>query len=144
MLLGSSHPEPVLEARAGEVPVTISRLVAGRLEWLSHRFTLVWSSSWQGSANRWISPLVGLPYDLPWIDFGKYPLAGPGASRKLPGLKAWLKNWPAAIVDDEIGQDMRAWARNREVATLLIEVDPRFGLTDTQVDELLAFARTTQ
>jgi hypothetical protein len=144
VLQGSVYDEPVFEAWAGEIPVTISTQVAERLDRLAQHFTLVWSSSWHKSANRWISPLVGLPSDLPWIDFGRYRPARPGESRKLPGLIAWLKDRPAAIVDDEIGLDMRAWAGVREAATLLVEVDPRRGLTQTQVEELLSFARGTQ
>lgn len=46
----------------------------------------------------------------------------------------------AAIVDDEMDEDLAAWARSREAPTLLVEVDPREGLLDTHVAELLAFA----
>ena len=44
-----------------------------------------------------------------------------------------------AIVDDELGEDVMAWADQRPYPTLIVKPDSRVGLTDDQVDELLRF-----
>lgn len=64
-----------------------------------------------------------LPEGLPYINFDRYPAAAPGQSRKFPGLTRWLKEQAVAIVDDEIGLDLRAWATGRRAPTLLVEID---------------------
>lgn len=63
-----------------------------------------------------------------------------GVFYKLSGLKRWLKSVPAAVVDDEIGPDMWQWAAARP-QTLMLQVDPRLGLLDEHVEQLLEFAR---
>lgn len=82
--------------------------------------------------------MVGLPVGLPYVPFTAG--ARPGISYKLSGLKRWLKSLPAAVVDDEVGPDMWAWATARP-HTLMLQVDPRYGLLDEHVDRLLEFAR---
>lgn len=140
VLMGQHQAEEVFEIRIGEIPVSISRRLPGRLLRLSAHFQVVWSTSWGRKASYQVAPAVGLPQGLPHIDFDRYPRARPGESRKMPGLRAWLKDLPVAIVDDEMGEDMRQWAAQRSSPTLLVEVDPRYGLQDSHVEELLNFA----
>ena len=83
--------------------------------------------------------MLGLPDDLPFLRFD------PGSDRdaptyKLPVVKHFVRDRPAAWVDDELGDDVIAWADHREQRTMLVSCDPRFGVTDAHVDELLAFA----
>ena len=59
---------------------------------------------------------------------------------KLPVVKRFVRDRPAAWVDDELGEDVIAWADQREQPTMLVHCDPRVGLTDEHVDDLLAFA----
>ena len=141
-IFGKSHdPQLVNETWVDEIPVTLDRGIRSRLSVLHRHFHIVWSSSWQRSASLLVGPLVGLPEGLPYINFDHYVQSKIGESRKLPALKAWLKERPVAIVDDEIGDDMRAWATERASPTLLVEIDPRYGILDGHVVELLAFAR---
>ncbi len=139
-LFGTQLDEGTLEVWAGDIPVSISRKLEGRLRVLARHFQIVWSTSWERSAGNLIAPLVGLPGDLPFIPFDLYPAPSLGESRKLPGLKGWLRDVPVAIVDDEIGRDMQRWAAARTQPTLLVEIDPRFGIQDKHVIQLVAFS----
>lgn len=139
-IFGDHHPQDVIELMAGDIPITISKTLKSHLEVLSRHFQVVWSTSWCASASRHLAPLLGLPVGLPFIPFDKYPKPKRGESRKLPALKAWLKDYPVAIVDDEIGTDLVTWAKSRSARTLLIEIDPREGLTSAHVEQLLQFA----
>lgn len=138
--MGQHQADEVFEAWVGEVPLTIDRGLPGRLQQLHPHFSIVWSTSWQRSASYQVAPLVGLPEGLPYINFDRYPAAAPGQSRKFPGLTRWLKEQAVAIVDDEIGLDLRAWATGRTAPTLLVEIDPRRGLEDGHVKRLLGFS----
>lgn len=138
VLMGNPAPHEVIEAWAGPLPVTLARALPRRLERLHARFQIVWSSSWGKRASHDIAPLVGLPRGLPYLQFGRGRRGG--HSYKLPLLSKFLGDFPAAVVDDEIGHDMREWAAARVAPTLLVEVDPRRGLVDDEVERLLRFA----
>lgn len=141
-ILGKSHdPELVSETWVDGIPVTLDRRISSRLSVLHQHFHIVWASSWQKSASLLLGPLVGLPEGLPYINFDRYAQSRLGESRKLPAFKAWLKDRPVAIVDDEIGDDMRSWAAERATPTLLVEIDPRYGILDDHVGQLVAFAK---
>lgn len=138
VLMGVHSPDEVVEAWAGPLPVTFARALPARLQRLSAHFQIVWSSSWGKRASRDIAPLVGLPQGLPYLKFSKGRRGG--HSYKLPVLQKFLGDYPAAVVDDEIGHDMKEWAAQRQAPTLLVEIDPRHGLVDEQVEQLLHFA----
>jgi len=138
-LMGSHEHLRVVEKRIDVIPVVISSDLPARLRLLTAHFRIVWASSWGKRASQKIATLVGLPRGLPFIDFEKYPNSRVGESYKLPGLRTWLKSLPAAVVDDEVGEDMRAWAAERP-DTLVVEVDPRFGLQEDHVSQLLEFS----
>lgn len=138
---GTQSKQDVYECMAGDVPVTIPRSVPGYLGQLNKEFQIVWFSSWKRSANQNISPLVGLPTNLPVIDYDRYGSPKPGQSRKFLGLLGWLKeDMSVAVVDDEIGVDMVEWSRKRARPTLLVQVDPRVGIQKHQVLDLIRFA----
>lgn len=138
-LMGDPACSEVIERSVDGIPVIFETALPARLQLLSTHFRIIWSSSWGKRASAKIAPLLGLPAGLPYIDFGKFPRARAGVSHKLPGLKGWLRNMPAAIVDDEVGEDLIAWASERP-HTLVLEIDPRFGLQDKHVNQLLEFA----
>lgn len=139
---GTQDKRDVYECMAGDVPVTIPRAVPEFLGRLNKEFQIVWFSSWKRTANQSISPLVGLPTNLPVIDYDRYGRPKPGQSRKFLGLLGWLKeDMSVAVVDDEIGVDMVEWSRERPRPTLLIQVDPRVGLQEHQVSDLIRFAK---
>lgn len=127
-LFGEHSPHEVRELWVGEVPITISRNVPQILGKLHQTFQLFWYTSWERSASYQLAPKLGLPSGLPWVSLN-LAHATPGESRKLPALKKWLRiEGPLAVVDDEIGHDMVAWADSRQHPTLLLEIDPRFGV----------------
>ncbi|MBN9420344.1 MAG: hypothetical protein J0I12_33155 [Candidatus Eremiobacteraeota bacterium] len=137
-LMGAPDADEVFEVTVDEIPLLISRRLPERLQRLSAVFQIVWASSWGRRASTQIAPLVGLPAGLPYVPFRSAGRAG--VSYKLSGLKRWLKSAPSAIVDDEVGADMWQWAEARP-HTLMLPIDPRFGLLDEHVERLLEFAR---
>lgn len=138
---GAQNSDDVYECMAGDIPVTIPRSIPEFLRQLNKHFQIVWYSSWKRSANQYISPLVGLPTNLPVIDFDRYGSQKLGGSRKFFGLLGWLKDdMIVAVVDDEIGLDMIDWSKERAAPTLLVEIDSRLGIQAHQVTELIRFA----
>ena len=73
-----------------------------------------------------LGPLLGLPDDLPFLRFDPDADRGVG-SYKLPVVKRFVRDRPGAWVDDELGEDVMAWADQREQATMLVRCDPRLG-----------------
>lgn len=143
VIFGEHEADEVMELWAGEVPSTISRDLPKRLSVLIKAFRIVWYTSWEKSASFVLASLVGLPEGPPWVPLDA-ERPNPGDSRKFPALKAWQGlGGPLAVVDDEIGYDMVDWAKRRAEPTLLLEIDPRLGLQDQHVQELLEFARET-
>lgn len=140
VLFGQHAPDEVRELWIGEIPITISRNVHQILQKLNERFQIVWYSSWEKSASYELAPKIGLPTGLPWVPLS-LARAKPGESRKFPALRKWLKaERPLAIVDDEIGNDMTDWAASRAEPTLLLEIDPRFGLRAVHLEQLVEFS----
>jgi len=138
-VLGSGSGEPTFEAVVAGYPVSIAVAAQERLSRLATVFQLVWATAWMEDAAEALGPVLGLPDDVPFLRFD------PDADRdaptyKLPVVKRFVRDRPVAWVDDELGEDVIAWADQREEPTLLVCCDPRVGLTDEDVDDLLAFA----
>ena len=68
--------------------------------------------------GRWLRELA-TRFELTWAIAGDRPLA-------------WL--------DEALAPEVREWAAERHVPTLLIDVDPAIGLTRQAVDECLGWA----
>ena len=81
------------------------------------------------------TPLLGIP-ELPVIEFQM----GEGETRKLPSVQDFVRDRPAAWVDDELYADAHKLADNRTARKLVIETRPSVGITRFDVDRLLAFA----
>lgn len=137
IVLMGKNDEDVFETVVAGVPVAIRRSLPPLLRELAQHFQILWATSWERKASEHLAPVLGLPVGLPYLRFGRHR---PGESRKLPVLRAALKQHPAALVDDEIDQDLRAWANARQAPTLLVTVDPRAGLQESHVQLLLEFA----
>lgn len=137
-LLGTGT-EPTVDLVAAGLPVTVSVNARERVSRLADVFQIVWASSWMRDGAESLAPLLGLPDDLPYIRFD--PGAdNPYGSYKLEAVNRFVRDRPAAWVDDELGEDMVAWAEHRVSPTLLVSTDPRYGLLDDDVDDLLDFA----
>jgi hypothetical protein len=113
-----------------------------RLARLHNRFAIHWFTSWGAAASWELAPLVGLPEGLPVVDLDAYTDPDLNQSRKIPALTGFARDRPLALIDDEIGADMRAWSAQRAVPTILIETHPGRGLEESQVERLLDWAAT--
>jgi hypothetical protein len=138
-LLGSGNGEDTFETTVVGYPVTIAVAAQERVSRLASVFHIVWATAWQRDGAEALGPLLGLQDDLPFLRFD------PDADRdaptyKLPVVKRFVRDRPAAWADDELGEDVIAWADQRQEATMLVHCDPRVGLTQKHVDDLLAFA----
>jgi hypothetical protein len=93
-------------------------------------FELAWATTWMHEANTMIAPRIGLPADLPVIEWPELFARDPeGLSWKTRTLLDWAAGRPFAWVDDMINDRDRAWiaARSRAPA-LLLRIAPRHGL----------------
>lgn len=147
------------EGKPGDpLKVRISPLHVEKFARLSEVFDIVWATTWLDEANRFLSPLLGLPEDLPWVPFTdeerankKQPQVGRrNGSWKTPIIARWLdehhpgRAW--AWVDDEVNQRDRAWFRDHHYALrasvphLVLRVEDHRGLRSDDFTRLLDFA----
>lgn len=140
------------------LPVRISPLHAAQFAALAEVFDIVWATTWLEEANRFLSPLLGLPDDLPLVPFTAEELANKdrpqlgrrNGSWKTPIIARWLdenhsgRAW--AWVDDEVNQRDRTWFRDHHyglrepVPHLLLRVEDHRGLRSDDFARLRAFA----
>lgn len=133
MVDGIAH---FLSASAGE-----------HLRRLADAFEPVWCTGWEEKANEYLPRALGLDGRWPYLSFER--AAGPGVSTqghwKLEAIDAHCGTRPLAWIDDAHGDACEAWAQERAASgapTLLVTTEPAVGLTDPQVAELLAWARS--
>lgn len=140
------------------LPVLISTLHAAEFARLREHFDVVWATTWLDEANRFLSPLLGLPGDLPWVPFTAEELANKNrpqlgrrnGSWKTPIIARWLdehhpgRGW--AWVDDEVNQRDRTWFRDHHYALreavphLVLRVEDHRGLRSDDFARLRDFA----
>lgn len=112
-LLGRGYGEPIFEAMIAGYPVTIAVAAQERLSRLGNAFQIIWASSWMADGAEGLGPLLGLPDDLPFLRFD--PEADRDAlSYKPPVVKHLSRDRAAVWVDDELGEDVIAWADQRD------------------------------
>lgn len=111
-----------------------------RLVLLAERFELVWATGWGDRANDHLPAILGLPRQLPVVEFDSAPGADGGGHWKLSALDRWSPARPSAWIDDGHNDACVAWARARAAPTLLVPTDPAVGMTDRDVETLLTWA----
>jgi hypothetical protein len=121
---------------AGEELVRLCPEHGGWLRELAVWYELTWATAWGAAANRLLAPLLRLPA-LPVIEFPPVPFE---PRDKLPAVATFAADRPLAWIDDALAPEVRQWAAERHVPTLLIDVDPAMGLTRPVVDECLGWA----
>jgi hypothetical protein len=110
-----------------------------RLTRLAERYELVWATGWEEKANEYLPHLLKLPFkELPYLSFDGRAVFGT-AHWKLDAIDEHANGRPLAWIDDSLDDECREWARNRSAPTLLIETESPVGLTDEQVEQLLAW-----
>jgi hypothetical protein len=108
---------------------------------LAAEFDLVWCTGWEEKANDYLPAALGLTGPLPHVVFD--PAGRPAhAHWKLGGIDRHVgPSRPLAWLDDAHDDGCRSWALARPGPTLLVTTDPAVGVTDREVEELLAWAR---
>lgn len=109
-------------------------------------YDLCWATAWMGDANRWIGPAIGLPDDLPFVDFTDvlFEERPDGVHWKTRRVLEYAAGRPFAWIDDEFAaaDHDHVAAAARPAPALLHPVDPRRGLTPDDFTALAAFAAT--
>jgi hypothetical protein len=122
-------------------PHFLSSAAAAHLLDLSSLFELVWASGWEERANEHLPHLLGLPPDLPFLTFAR-AVGRSNAHWKLEAIDAYAGERALAWVDDALGDACHEWARERAAPTLLVQTDPRRGLTASEARRLAHWAQT--
>lgn len=123
-----------------------------RLERLEQAFDMVWATTWMDQAATLLCPRLGIGAAWPYIDISReIELTSVGTweteTWKLPGMERWAEGTsrPIAWLDDDLGSDAQAWAQGRSESvapTILVPTDPSRGLSDDEVEVLLAWSRS--
>jgi hypothetical protein len=122
------------------IPHFLSATAAAHLLDLAGAYELVWASGWEEKADEHLPHLLGLPARLPHLRFAR--AVGRGhAHWKLAAIDDYAGSRALAWVDDALDEDCREWARRRPAPTLLVQTDPRAGLTAREAQVLAGWAR---
>jgi hypothetical protein len=122
-------------------PHFLSSTAAAHLLELSSMFELVWASGWEERANEHLPHLLGLPPELPFLRFERN-VGRTNAHWKLDAIDAYAGERALAWVDDALNDACHEWAMARAAPTLLVQTDPRRGLTAAEARQLTDWART--
>ena len=114
--------------------------VGPRLLRLAEHFELIWATGWEERANDHLPHLLGLPTELPTLTFGGRARFGT-AHWKLDALDSYGGDRPLAWIDDSLDDSCHDWAERRAAPTLLVPTRSDEGLTDAQVEAMIAWAR---
>jgi hypothetical protein len=123
------------------IPHFLSATAAAHLLVLANVYELVWASGWEERANDHLPHLLGLPAGLAHLSFPRAVGRG-NAHWKLEAIDTYAGDRALAWVDDALNDACRAWAREREAPTLLVQTDPARGLTGEEADQLDRWARS--
>jgi hypothetical protein len=122
------------------IPHFLSAIAAAHLLDLAEHFELVWASGWEERADEHLPHLLGLPSGMPFLRFDR-AVGRSNAHWKLDAIERFAGRRPLAWIDDALDDECRDWAAARGAPTLLVQTDPRVGLTDSEVAALTAWAR---
>ncbi|GII59802.1 hypothetical protein Pth03_81910 [Planotetraspora thailandica] len=130
----SLHYRRHLCAVGGQVyKVLLDRRHGARLSSLARdtEAELVWATTWEEHANVEIAPRIGLPR-LPVITVTTDPTSRAGENFKTRGVADYVDGRPFVWFDDSLGAADHEYLRAHEGVGdfLLVDVDPRYGLTE--------------
>jgi hypothetical protein len=142
-LFGFDHrsPPPGRYQLVDGITHFLSATAGDHLRRLAEPFELAWCTGWEEKANDYLPLALDLAGPLPHVVFD--PAERPAQAHwKLGAIDRHVDPArPLAWIDDAHDDGCRSWAAAREGPTLLITTDPAVGLTDREVDRLLAWAR---
>ena len=107
-------------------------------------YELAWATAWMHEANEMIGPAIGLPADLPVIEFTDllFTEDPDGLCWKTRRVVEWADGRSFVWVDDLITDlDVRHVAEHHAGRALLLRIDPRRGLGEREFAELERWAR---
>lgn len=141
-LFGFDHAEP--PSGRFQLVDGIAHFLSGtageHLRRLSAEFELAWCTGWEEKANEHLPLALGLAGPLPHVVF-EPDLRPAHAHWKLHGIDRHVDaSRPLAWIDDAHDEGCVSWAAARAAPTLLVTTDPALGLTEPEVDRLLAWA----
>jgi hypothetical protein len=117
----------------------LSGAAGGHLRRLGGQFELAWCSGWEEKANEHLPGALGLSEGLPHLSFDRRPATT--AHWKLAAIDQYAGSVrPLAWIDDAHDDATRAWAGARPGPTLIVVTEPAVGLTEADVERLLAWA----
>jgi len=142
-LFGFDHAAPPQGGRfmlVDGIAHFLSGTAGGHLRRLETAFELAWCTGWEEKANDYLPLALGLDGPLPHVVFD--PADRPAdAHWKLGAIDLHVEpSRPVAWIDDAHDERCRAWAAARPGPTLLVTTDPAVGLTELDVERLLAWA----
>ncbi|MGA2453587.1 MAG: HAD domain-containing protein [Solirubrobacteraceae bacterium] len=117
----------------------LSSTAAAHLLDLSSAFELVWASGWEERANEHLPHLLGMPPQLPFLRFTR-AVGRSNAHWKLDAIDSYACGRPLAWVDDALNDACHQWAQARAAPTLLVQTDPKRGLTVGEAERLAEWA----
>lgn len=136
----NSFPGPTVE-----LTVNIPSVYPSWIKELQGLYDLVWASTWELAANRYISPLLGLD-EIPVVEFSKNQPTPTEIRRndiagwKLRSIIDFAGPRRFAFVDDAAySPKLRSLARSLNPPALIVA--PSRGLTSEQVDILINWAQ---
>jgi hypothetical protein len=138
----SAGPLPGFELfDTGAVDVWLSKQHGKWLNHLANQFDLVWATTWEQDAADILAPALGLPLDMPVIEFTS---GSANRTWKLTDIEEFVEDRPFAWIDDVIGPDAELWAEMRDFPTLFVHTDPAVGMTRADVTLLEEFAESVE
>jgi hypothetical protein len=123
------------------IPHFLSSTAAAHLLDLQRDFELAWCSGWEEKANEHLPHLLGLPPGLPFLRFER-SVGRANAHWKLAAIDEFAGVRALAWIDDALNAACHEWAQARPAPTLLVETQPRHGLTETEAEILSQWARS--
>ncbi|MFT4050211.1 MAG: HAD domain-containing protein [Solirubrobacterales bacterium] len=122
------------------IPHHIPAAMGGRVKALLPAYESVWATGWGERANDHLIHMLGLPAELEVVDFATRPSLDGSGHWKLEELTARAGERAAAWIDDGMNEACEAWAAGRAAPTLLVHTDPKVGMTDAHVQQLIDWA----
>ena len=117
----------------------LSAVAGAHLRRLQDHFELVWCTGWEERANEHLVAALELPGRLPHLTFTEPPGLAP-RHWKLEAIERHAGDRrPLAWIDDDHG-GCEDWALRRPGPTLLVTTVPSEGITEEQVELLIAWA----
>jgi hypothetical protein len=117
----------------------LSATAGEHLRRLAGCFEPVWCTGWEEKANEYLPHALGLDGPYPFLMFARNP-GRRHAHWKLDAIEAYARERPLAWIDDAHDDVCTAWAAAREAPTLLVTTEPAVGMTDAEVERLVAWA----